>query len=361
MKNSSLYNNLVNECSRENVAKLLSVDSEVELNELYKHALNTKKQFTGNNIYLRGLIELSNICLKNCFYCGIRRGNGKVERYQMGFREIVDAAVYAWKNKFGSIVIQSGERNDKAFVLYIEELLEEIHRRTNHELGVTLSLGEQTEETYKRWFERGAHRYLLRIESSNEDLFYKIHPKDERHSYTKRLKALETIKKTGYQTGTGIMIGLPFQTIDHLADDLIFMKEFGVDMVGMGPYLEHKDTPLYQHRQLIPSPADRFRLSLNMIASLRLLMPDVNIASATALETLDPNGRIMALQAGANVFMPNLTPEENAINYFLYKNKPLFNGHNIKYLKDFEVKLQKSDQSIAYGEQGNSQRYSTRK
>ncbi len=170
------------------------------------------------------------------------------------------------------------------------ETLKEIKKLSKGKLGITLSLGEQSREVYERWFEAGAHRYLLRIESSNPELYQRYHPTDTLHDYARRLTSLKTLQGIGYQTGTGVMIGLPFQKTGDLADDLLFMKEFNIDMVGMGPYIEHKDTPLYAYRNQLLPIEERFDLSLKMIATLRILMKDINIAAATALQAIDPLG-----------------------------------------------------------------------
>lgn len=343
--------------NREEIKSLLMDKDPATLNDLCEQALHAKREFAGDKVYLRGLVEISNVCRKNCFYCGIRRHNTHINRYLLDKKEVLDAAQFAHENNFGSLVIQSGERTDKEFIRYIDELLREIHQITNNSLGITLSLGEQSPETYARWFASGAHRYLLRIETSNEQLYYKLHPKDSAHSFKNRLKALESIKKTGFQTGTGVMIGLPFQTPENLVDDLLFFRDFGVDMVGMGPYVEHSDTPMYNYRHLLPGEKERFELTLKMIALLRIMMPYINIASTTALETLSENGRLLALQSGANVFMPNLTPDIKNKDYFLYDGKPVIKGNIMAYLENFNKELNKSDQKIGFGEKGNSRQY----
>ncbi|MDE5638241.1 MAG: [FeFe] hydrogenase H-cluster radical SAM maturase HydE, partial [Odoribacter sp.] len=289
---------------------------------LFQTAAGLRDQFLGNKVYLRGLIELSNVCRKNCLYCGIRRENSGIVRYDLNDREVLDAAQYAWKKQYGSIVIQSGERNDRAFILRIEALVKEIKRLTREEVGITLSLGEQEAETYQRWFDAGAHRYLLRIETSNASLYSKIHPNDSLHSFSTRLQCLEYLQKCGYKTGSGVMIGLPFQTTEDLADDLLFLKKIRIDMVGMGPYLEHESTPLYAYRSTLLPAQERLRLGIRMVACLRILMPHLNIAATTALQAIDPLGREKAIRAGANVIMPNTTPFSNRRNYKLYRNKP---------------------------------------
>ena len=276
----------------------------------------------GNDVYMRGLVEISNICIKDCLYCGIRKSNTQIIRYQLSDKEILEAVQFAYENQYGSIVLQGGERCDQDFILRIENLLKKIKQASNQQLGVTLSLGEQSENTYKRWLDAGAHRYLLRIETSNEKLYRKIHPNNDLHSFNSRLKCIKLLQKCGYQTGTGIMIGLPFQTIEDLANDLLFLKEMDIDMVGMGPYLEHNNTPLWQYRERLISQPERLQLGLRMISCLRLLMPEINIAATTALQAIDSLGREKALEIGANVIMPNITPLSNRENYQLYANKP---------------------------------------
>ena len=219
------------------------------------------------------------------------------------------------------MALQSGERSDPEFVDRITRLVREIKKIDGGSLGITLSLGEQDEDTYKRWFEAGAHRYLLRIESSDEDLYYKIHPRNSRHDFRRRIDCLETLKRIGYLTGTGVMVGLPFQTVDHLAADLLFFKRMEVAMVGLGPYIPHPDTPLYRFKEIIPPAKERMDMTLKMIAVTRMMMPGINMVAATANQTLDPQGREKAIAAGANVIMPNLTPEAYRESYFIYPDK----------------------------------------
>lgn len=239
-------------------------------------------------------------------------------------------------------------------------LLKKIKQLSNNELGITLSCGEQTRDTYQRWFESGAHRYLLRIESSSRDLYYKIHPNSTKHSFEKRIEALYSLKETGYQVGSGIMIGLPFQTFEDLADDLLFFKNLDIDMCGMGPYLEHEQTPLYHFRQFLKNKQERFDLSLNMIAVLRLLMPDINIAAATALQAVDPVGREKAITAGANVIMPNLTPCEFRKEYQLYENKPCLD-ENAELCKNcLEARIELAGSEIGYNDWGDSLHFANR-
>jgi biotin synthase len=305
-------------------------------------------------------VEFSNVCSKDCLYCGIRKGNNNVIRYEAKDEEILDACRFAWKNRFASVVLQSGELSSPAFVKRVEGLLKKIKQLSNNELGITLSCGEQSRETYLQWKESGAHRYLLRIESSNRDLYYKIHPKNEHHSFEKRLEALSFLKDTGYQVGTGVMVGLPFQTYEDLANDILFFKNIDIDMCGMGPYIEHEETPLYEYRNLLMTKQERFDLTLNMIAVLRLLMPDINIAAATALQAIDPAGREKALAIGANVIMPNLTPCEYREEYQLYEDKPCLDEDAELCRNCLEARIEMAGAEIGYGEWGDSKHFFNR-
>ena len=327
---------------------------------LFKKAKKKKEEEVGKKVYFRGLIEFSNVCSKDCLYCGIRKGNEKVVRYNASDREILDACRFAWENRFASVVLQSGETSSTAFVKRVDNLLKKIKQLSNNELGITLSCGEQSPETYRRWFESGAHRYLLRIESSNQELYYRIHPKNEKHSFEKRIEALGFLKEAGYQVGTGVMIGLPFQTYDDLAKDLLFFKKTDIDMCGMGPYIEHEDTPLYQYRDQLKTKQERFDLALNMIAVLRLLMPDINIAAATALQAIDPAGREKALAIGANVIMPNLTPCEYREEYQLYEDKPCLDEDAELTRNCLEARIELAGAEIGYGEWGDSKHFYNR-
>ena len=250
--------------------------------------------------------------------------------------------------------MQAGELESPAFSDRIEKLLREIKSLSEGKLGITLSLGEQSREVYERWYEAGAHRYLLRIETSIPELYQKYHPSDDLHSYERRLECLHTLKSLGYQPGTGVMIGLPFQDTGHLADDLLFMQELDVDMVGMGPYIEHQYTPLFQYRHELLPIQERFDLALKMIATLRILMKDINIAAATALQAIDPLGREKAVKVGANIIMPNITPGKYRNDYALYENKPCVDEEPEECRNCLDVRIQLADGEIGYGEWGDS-------
>ncbi|RPH34481.1 MAG: [FeFe] hydrogenase H-cluster radical SAM maturase HydE [Bacteroidales bacterium] len=345
--------------SKEDIIYLLSTNVE-DRNKLYSKAAEVKEKYLSRKIYFRGLIEMSNLCQKNCNYCGIRIGNSKVKRYNLSDDEVLESAKFAWENRYGSIAIQTGEVNNKNFTERIEGLLDKINRATNNELGITLSLGEQSDDTYQRWFNKGAVRYLLRIESSTQDLYYKLHPNNKNHNFETRINCLKSLKRIGYQVGTGVMIGLPFQTLEHLADDLLWMQEFDVDMVGMGPYVEHPDTPLFDFKDILIPQEERFNLALKMTAILRILMKDINIAAPTALQAIDPLGREKAIKCGANIIMPNITPGYYRNDYKLYENKPCLDDAADDCKKCLEARIHLTGYEIGYGEHGNSKHHSAR-
>lgn len=332
---------------------LLTIPEEKMENLLFL-AAKTKRETLGNVTYLRGLIELSNICRKNCLYCGIRCSNTNTPRYTLSDEEVFFAADYAFKNRYGSIAIQAGEQQSEPFISRIERLVDEIKERTGGALGITLSLGEQSRDTYRRWKEVGADRYLLRIETSNETLYHSLHPEDRNHRFADRIEALHNLKDLGYQLGCGVMIGLPGQSISDLANDLLFFKRLDIDMCGMGPFIEHADTHLKNPHLSLSA---RFDLTIRMIAILRILMPTINIAATTALQAIDPLGREKALRAGANVIMPNITPVNTRSAYKLYDNKPI--SEDCLDIQDktlFERILAAGDE-IGFDLQGNSKHF----
>lgn len=348
--------------TKENIIKLLEEKDQSRVQQLYDDAFRTKIDNVGNKVYLRGLVEITNICRKNCLYCGIRRDNPSNDRYEIDIEDVIPAARFAYEQGYGSMVIQGGERHDKKFRDKITSILKEVRKISSESpLGITLSLGEQPFDVYQEWFEAGAHRYLLRIESSTQELFEKIHPVDESHSFQTRLTALKDLRRAGYQVGTGVMIGLPFQTLGHLADDLLFFKNFDIDMCGMGPYLEHSQTPLYQYKDLLIPKEERLELSLKMVAILRLMMPKINIAATTAMQSIDPAGREKAILAGANVIMPNLTLTEVRGDYSIYENKPGVGEDASITSSSLERMLQNAGIPIGYNEWGDSLHFKDRK
>lgn len=345
---------------KQDLIQLLQAGEE-ERKLIFARAAEIKEQYVGNKVFYRGLIEFSNLCGKNCYYCGIRAGNTQTHRYEVTSEEVLEAARYAYDNRFGSIVIQAGERSDKSFVKRISEILRKIREFSNGELGITLSLGEQSEETYREWFDNGAHRYLLRIEVSNPELYGKYHPEDKKHDYQERIQCLHLLRKIGYQVGTGVMIGLPFQSVSDLADDLIFFRDFDIDMVGMGPYIEHENTPMYQYKDQLMPRIDRFYLGLKMVAILRIMMKDINIAATTAMQAIDPMGREKAIKVGANIIMPNLTPTHYREDYLLYEDKPCTDEDADECKRCLEARIHMAGGQIGYGEWGDSEHFRKRK
>ncbi len=346
--------------TKEDIISLLQSEGE-ERTFLFKKSAEIKEKYIGNKVWFRGLIEFSNICSKDCLYCGIRKGNKKLERYSLTDDEILAAARFAYVSRYGSIALQSGELESKFVTSRIENLLHKIKELSNGELGVTLSVGEQEPEVYKKWYAAGAHRYLLRVESTNQSLYNKIHPNDSKHDFHRRMNCLKSLQDIGYQTGTGVMIGLPFQTMDDLADDLLFMKVFNIDMCGMGPYIEHADTPLIKHSDNLLPLKERFDLTLKMIAIIRIMMKDINIVAATALQAIDAIGREKAVRIGANILMPNITPGKYRDSYKLYDNKPCTEDSAEDCQSCLEARISLADAEVIYGEWGDSKHYDMRR
>jgi biotin synthase len=346
--------------TKENIISLLNSTGE-ERTLLFTKSAEIKEKHIGKKVWFRGLIEFSNVCGKDCLYCGIRKGNANVTRYSLSDEEILAAAKFAFDNHYGSIALQSGELESNQVTGRIENLLHRIKEMSDGKLGVTLSVGEQSPDVYQKWFNARAHRYLLRIESTNKELYSKIHPDNSKHSFQRRLDCLKSLQDIGYQTGTGVMIGLPYQTRDDLAGDLLFMKEFNIDMCGMGPYIEHADTPLSHFTgQLLPLK-ERFDLTLKMIAIIRIMMKDINIVAATALQAIDPIGREKAVKIGANILMPNITPGRYRDSYKLYDNKPCTDDSAEDCQSCLEARVTLADAEVVYDEWGDSKHYSNRR
>jgi biotin synthase len=312
--------------SRQDIIDLLSARDPAEVEAIRNAAYRVLVDNCGTKVYLRGLVEFSNRCACNCYYCGIRKGNVEVKRYTLTKDEIVGAARFCAEAGYGSMVLQSGERRDERFVSFVEDAVRAIKRETISNalprgLGITLSVGEQTPDVYRRFFDAGAHRYLLRIETSSPRLFTSIHP--SRQSFEARLACLASLKDAGFQVGTGVIIGLPGQTVEDLADDVLFFRAIDADMIGMGPYIVHKQTPMASHDEAMAArKKDTLEFALRMIAVTRLVCRDVNIASTTALQAMEPLGREMGLLYGANVVMPQVTPQRVRRDYQLYEGKP---------------------------------------
>lgn len=346
----------------EELSVLMQVTDEEVLAKIYKKAYEVKTAYVDNVAYYRGLIEFSNRCIKNCKYCGIRRENDKAERFDMTEEEILEMARWAYDHEYGSITLQSGERTDDEFVDYMIELIQKIKQIGDGSLGITMCVGEQTEEAYKRMKEAGASRYLLRIETSNQKLYETIHPKDDLHSYQTRVNCLKAIRKAGLQVGTGVMIGLPGQTLQDLVDDILFYKDMDIDMIGMGPYVVHHDTPLGQEAlqaglDTEKKKLERLQLGLKMIAFTRLYLKDVNIAATTALQALDPLGREKGLVAGANILMPIITIPKHRAKYLLYDNKPCVDDNADKCKDCLTRRVMSIGDRVGWKANGDSKHY----
>lgn len=280
-------------------------------NYLFKKAQALSREIFGNNIYIRGLIEFTNYCCNDCYYCGIRKSNQKASRYLLSQDEILDCCQIGYKLGFRTFVLQSGETshiNDQT----LTEVVAQIKKKLP-ECAITLSCGEKSYQTYLNYFQAGADRYLLRHETANPEHYKKLHPQSL--SLEKRKKCLYDLKKIGYQTGTGFMVGSPYQKLEYIAEDLLFIKELNPEMIGIGPFIPHQDTPF---ANFPPGNAD---LTVYILALLRLMLTHVLLPATTALGTLDPKGREKAILAGANVIMPNLSPVTVRNKYMLYNNK----------------------------------------
>ncbi len=340
---------------------LLDLEDEKEIERLYEKAYEVKLREVGNQAYFRGIVEFSNVCDKDCYYCGIRKSNKNSERFNIPEEDVIKSAVWSYNAGYGSVVLQSGERSDKEFVDRVERMLKAIKSQCDDKVGITISLGEQSLETYQRWFSAGAHRYLLRIETTNPELYKKIHPDDELHSLETRIDCLKRLREAGYQVGTGVMIGLPFQTTEDLANDILFFKEMDVDMIGMGPYIFHEETPLAKYRKDWEMEKEELLTKgLKMIAVTRLFLKDVNIAATTALQALRHTGREAGLKAGANVIMPNSTDTKYRESYQLYENKPCTDENASMCCGCLERRIVGIGESVGFNEWGDSPHFKNR-
>lgn len=267
-----------------------------------------REELFGDEVHLRAIIEFSSYCKQNCFYCGLRKDNDKIERYQLDKEEIINTAIAAAKISYQTVVLQSGE--DEYPASEIAEIIKEIKAKTD--MAVTLSLGERDFGAYKLWKKAGADRYLLKHETADKELYEKLHPD---MSYENRIESLKYLKSLGYQIGSGVIIGLPEQTEKILAEDLLLCQELDIDMMGAGPFIPHQETPLKD------SERGTVEMTLKFNALARLLMPLIHIPATTALGTIDVEGRQKALQAGANVVMPNVTDSSYREKYQIYPDK----------------------------------------
>ena len=297
--------------SLEEFTFLLENLSEETSEYLFEKARSVSMKYFGNGIYTRGLIEFTNYCKNDCYYCGIRRSNAKADRYRLNQKEIMECCENGYSLGFRTFVLQGGEDpvfTDEDIVNLVEEI-----KSSFPDCALTLSIGEKSYESYLRYFEAGADRYLLRHETANSEHYGMLHPESQKLS--ERKECLLNLKKIGYQVGTGFMVGSPFQTYQNLAEDLMFIKELNPAMVGIGPFIPQHDTPFWDKK------AGTLELTLRLISILRLMLPNALIPATTALGTIDPTGREKGILSGANVVMPNLSPVGVRKKYSLYDNK----------------------------------------
>ncbi len=299
----------------------------VRLEDLWSRADAVRAGNVGDAVHLRGLIEVSNVCVRSCAYCGISVHNRAIERYRMTVDEAVDCAHRAVALGFGTVVLQGGE--DPGITTdWVLSVIERIKRETP--LAITLSLGERDDEELIAWKRAGADRYLLRFETANPGLFRRIHPPHPRHGYTDRIAMLRRLREFGYQTGSGVMVGIPGQIWNDLIQDLRTFATLDLDMIGIGPWLPHPATPLASDIEAFAHPRDQVpndRLTtLKMVALTRLVVPDANLPATTALATIDKDqGRELGLMSGGNIIMPNLTPPNYRVLYEIYPDKACVN------------------------------------
>ncbi len=339
-----------------------------ELEMLWKKADEVRETNVGNEVHLRGLIEVSNICIGQCTYCGIRVRNANVQRYRMTLEEILESVFLAEKLGYGSVVLQAGEAPAAMPTEWITEVIREIRKVS--EIAITLSLGERPDnqyQAYREWFSAGANRYLLRFETSNPELFQRLHPG---HSGLKvRLEALRVLREIGYEIGSGVMVGVPGQTWDDLANDIEMFRTLNLDMIGVGPYLPHPETPLgqeyYQLQQLrVMEPVFELQnanfvtndelMTLKTVALTRLVCPRSNIPATTALACIDRSmGHRNGLTRGANVIMPNVTPAKYRQLYEIYPSKANTAEEAEKYDRELKERILGIGREIGKGP-GNS-------
>lgn len=301
---------------------------------LFENARKKREQYYGKDVYIRGLMEFTNYCRNDCLYCGIRKSNANVRRYRLTKEQILACCEAGYSLGFRTFVLQGGEdgyfTDDR-----MTEIISEIRRKFT-DCAITLSMGERSRESYQRFFDAGANRYLLRHETYNYEHYSRLHP--ENLSAKNRQQCLWDLKEIGYQVGTGFMVGSPYQTTENLAEDMLFLQKLNPQMVGIGPFIPHHDTPFCDFH------AGTLELTLFMLGLIRLLIPKVLLPATTALGTIAPNGRELGILAGANVVMPNLSPIDVRKNYTLYDNKICMGTEAAECIED----LTKRMESIGY-------------
>ncbi len=307
--------------------------------ELARQAQQTAQAVFGNKIYIRGLIEFTNYCRNDCYYCGIRRSNAAASRYRLSKKQILSCCEQGYALGFRTFVLQGGEDltySDTDMAAIITAI-----RQAYPDCAITLSVGERSRTTYQLWKEAGADRYLLRHETATDEHYARLHPAELKLSNRKR--CLYDLKELGYQVGTGFMVGSPWQTLDNLLEDLAFISELQPQMIGIGPFIPHHATPFNNY------PAGTLAQTLTMLSVLRLMFPKVLLPATTALGTIAFNGRELGILAGANVVMPNLSPADVRQNYLLYDNKLCSGAEAAEAKNDLAARLHAIGYEIAEG------------
>lgn len=304
---------------------------------LAKRADEIRQNHYGKKVFLRGLIEISSYCKNDCLYCGIRRSCKSAQRYRLDKQQIMDCAEIGYKLGLRTFVMQGGE--DSFFTDdYMYEIISELKSRYP-DCAVTLSLGERSAESYRKMKNAGADRYLLRHETASVELYKKIHPSEM--VLDNRLKCLYNLKETGFQTGSGFMVGVPFQTLEDIVEDLRFLQDLQPEMIGIGPFIPHKDTPFRDEK------GGTLELTLRLLGILRLMFPKVLLPATTALGTISGNGRILGLKTGCNVIMPNISPKDARKKYNLYDNKLISGGETAEGLHLLKAEIQSAGYEVA--------------
>lgn len=321
---------------KDELLELLSHRNEGTMAYLQEKADKVRQSVYSNDVYMRGLIEFTNYCKNDCFYCGIRRNNKNAERYRLSKEEILECCKIGYELGFRTFVLQGGEDPyyTDELICHIVKAIKDVY----HDCAVTLSIGEKSRESYQAFYDAGADRYLLRHETANDEHYNKLHPSNM--SLQTRRQCLFTLKEIGYQVGCGFMVGSPYQTDESIVEDLLFIKEFNPHMVGIGPFIPHKDTPFAHYT------AGSLELTLYLLSIIRLLLPRVLLPSTTALGTINPKGWEKGILAGANVIMPNLSPTNVRAKYMLYDNKNCTGDEASKCLMSMQHHIESIDYSF---------------
>lgn len=323
------------ELSREEIVFLLSLKDKKEVEKLYSQADETRQKYCGDDVHLRGIIEFSNYCEQDCLYCGLRKSNKNLQRYRMTKDEIISTARKITQTGIKTVVLQSGEDHFYSSSLVTDIILT---IKEKYDPAITLSIGERGRDEYQEWKKAGADRYLLKHETANDELYSNYHQQEKLKS---RLAHIKYLKKIGFQTGSGNIIGLPGQTIEDIADDILICKEMACDMCSFSPFIPSNNSPL---RKIPPANLD---ITLKTIAVARIVLQDVHIPATTALSTLLDGGKELGLRVGANVIMPNFTPLPYRENYQIYKNKRTYDP--LVYLEEIKLMLERIGRNLGEG------------